>query len=73
MKKIICMSVIICLVMMLTVGCGGIKYCKVEGCPSEVLMDEKYCAEHKCDNFSCGNRATVSFGYCEECLEAAND
>ena len=54
-------------------GCGGIKYCKVSGCPEEVYRSgEKYCAAHGCSNYSCKNKAVVDFGYCEECIEKAN-
>ena len=74
MIKRICLLVMTGLITISITGCSsGTKYCSEDGCPRESLSDRSYCAEHKCDNFSCDNRATRSFGYCEECLERANN
>lgn len=74
MKKKIYVSALICSTLLFMSACGGgTKYCKVDGCPRESLSHRSYCAEHKCNNFSCDNEATVSFGYCTKCLERANN
>lgn len=51
-------------------SCGGTKYCKVDGCPSEASLHSPYCYGHKCNNTNCDNLAYVR-GYCKECLERA--
>ena len=74
MKKVMCLLTMLSLIILSITGCSGDRgpeYCMVDGCPREVLTDRSYCAEHKCHNFSCDNEATVSFGYCNKCLERA--
>ena len=53
-------------------GCGGTKYCKVDGCPAEAMMDSDYCYSHKCINPHCKNRHLDGFSFCEQCLDRAN-
>jgi len=72
MKKTMCLLAVIALIIASATGCGGIKYCEVDGCPNEAFSYSDYCTRYGCYNYSCSNRAT-SNGYCEECLEAAND
>lgn len=53
-------------------GCGGTKYCKVDGCPAETSMHSDYCYAHKCVNSNCKNRRLDGYLFCEQCLERAN-
>ena len=74
MKRKIFLFALLCSIILFANACSsGTKYCKVDGCPRESLSGRSYCTAHKCDNFKCDNQATRPLGFCEKCLERANN